>query len=85
MVGLEASGGSDNVVLMILGVLVFITTLRVVARVHRTTRRTSARPPATVPRRRPTADSPKARAIASGRSGFEARPADVGIGTRLLG
>ncbi|TDU87857.1 hypothetical protein EV138_1390 [Kribbella voronezhensis] len=85
MVGMDASSGSDNVVLMILGVLVFITTLRVVARVHRTKRRTSARPPATVSRRRPAADSAQVLAITRGRSGLEARPADVEIGRRLLG
>ncbi|WP_328320947.1 hypothetical protein OHA70_23120 [Kribbella sp. NBC_00382] len=50
MVSLEALSASDNILLMMLGVTVFIVTVRVVAREHRIKRRASTRPPATVSR-----------------------------------
>lgn len=56
MVTMEALSGSDHILLIVLGVTVFIITLRVVAREHRIKRQASARPPATVSRRPSTAD-----------------------------
>lgn len=91
MVSLEALSASDNILLMMLGVTVFIVTVRVVAREHRIKRRASARPPATVSRRRSTADGFQVRAIASGSAGSreepgtEDRPADADVGRRMLG
>jgi len=52
---MTALGGSDMVLLMALGVAVFIITVRLAARAHRIKRQASARPPATVSRRRSTA------------------------------
>lgn len=66
MVSMEALSGSDNILLMVLGLTVFVVTLRVIAREHRIKRRVSARPPARVSRQRSTADGSQVGGIANG-------------------